>query len=122
MAREDKRLTAFDLQNTKNNQETVKENSNIDTEQKDVSMLSNSNTETKDVTLQESKALGKEILQSYEEKKKAKTVEETHTRVTFLCRNDLAARLDKVSRGKRGFKTMALNKAIENLLDELEKS
>jgi len=52
---------------------------------------------------------------------KKKTVEDTHTRTTFLFRNDLVKRLDKLAKDKRGFKTMAINKAIENLLNELEK-
>lgn len=60
------------------------------------------------------------LLEMYDQKSKKKTVEETHTRSTFLFRNDLQTRLDKLAKGKRGFKTMFLNKAIEALLDEME--
>lgn len=60
------------------------------------------------------------IMDMYKEKSNKKTVEETHTRATFLFRNDLQKRLDKLSSGKRGFKTMFMNKAIEAMLDELE--
>lgn len=60
------------------------------------------------------------IMSMYDEKTKKKTVEETHTRATFLFRKDLQARLDKLADGKRGFKTLFLNKAVETLLDEME--
>jgi hypothetical protein len=64
--------------------------------------------------------VGDSIMSMYDEKSKKKTVEETHNRATFLFRKDLQERLDKLSEGKRGFKTMFLNKAIEVLLDEIE--
>lgn len=60
------------------------------------------------------------ILSMYDEKTKKKTVEETHNRATFLFRKDLQERLDNMADGKRGFKTMFMNKAIEALLDEME--
>lgn len=60
------------------------------------------------------------IMSMYDEKSKKKTVEETHNRATFLFRKDLQERLDKLADGKRGFKTMFMNKAIEALLDEME--
>jgi hypothetical protein len=60
------------------------------------------------------------IMSMYDEKSKKKTVEETHTRATFLFRKDLQTRLDNLAEGKRGFKTMFLNKAVEALLDEME--
>ena len=53
-------------------------------------------------------------------KSKKKTVEETHNRATFLFRKDLQDRLDNLADGKRGFKTMFLNQAVEALLDEME--
>lgn len=60
------------------------------------------------------------IMSMYDEKTKKKTVEETHNRATFLFRKDLQERLDNMADGKRGFKTMFMNKAIEALLDEME--
>ncbi|WP_078598512.1 hypothetical protein [Evansella clarkii] len=62
----------------------------------------------------------KNFMSKYDEKSKKKTVEETHARATFLFRKDLQERLDKLAEGKRGFKTMFLNQAVEALLDELE--
>lgn len=51
-----------------------------------------------------------------------KTVEETHTRQTYLIRNDLLKRLNRAARRKRkGYKTRFVNLAIERLLDDLEK-
>lgn len=65
--------------------------------------------------------LKSEIIGSYEAKSKKKTIEDTHTRTTFLLENELLDRLNKLSKGKRGFKTMIFNKAIAAILDELEK-
>ena len=49
------------------------------------------------------------------------TVEQTHTRTTFLLRNDLKARLDNLAdQNKRGYKTDFINKSIEMLLDAIE--
>ncbi|MYL73049.1 hypothetical protein GLW00_19730 [Halobacillus litoralis] len=60
------------------------------------------------------------IMSMYDEKSKRKTVEETHTRTTFLFDNELKKRLDKLAKNKRGFKTHFINSAIEALLDEME--
>lgn len=60
------------------------------------------------------------IMNMYDEKTKKETVEESHTRATFLFRKDLKKRLDNLSDGKRGFKTLFLNKAVEAMLDEVE--
>lgn len=84
---------------------------NTDAEQETETMTSN--TTIKDVK--------QNLLSMYEEKSKKETVEDTHTRATFLFRKDLAKRLDKLAKNKRGFKTMFMNKAIEALLDEMEK-
>ncbi|MDA1918179.1 hypothetical protein [Bacillus cereus group sp. BcHK140] len=62
-----------------------------------------------------------ELLNQYEEKSNKQTVEDTHRRTTFLLRNDLLERLDSLSKGKRGYKTMFMNKAIEALLNEMDK-
>lgn len=53
---------------------------------------------------------------------KKERVEDTHTRHTFLIRNDLLNRLEKHSREKRGFKTEFINLAIKSALGEIEKS
>src|SRR5699024_1052251 len=60
------------------------------------------------------------IRNRYIAKSQKPTVEETHTRSTFLFRNDLQERLNKLAEGKRGFKTFFLNEAIETLLDVYE--
>lgn len=66
------------------------------------------------------KDVSNELLSMYEAKKKKKTVEETHVRTTFLFDKELEKRLTKLAKGKRGFKTMFFNKAIESLLNEME--
>jgi len=52
--------------------------------------------------------------------KKKERVEDTHTRNTFLIRNDLMKRLNHFSKKRRGFKTEFINYVIEQGLDELE--
>lgn len=60
-------------------------------------------------------------LSSFEEKKSKPTIEETHTRQTYLIRNDLIERLNKLARRKdRGFKTHLINYAIEQALNEID--
>lgn len=57
----------------------------------------------------------------FKEKEKKKTIEDTHTRSTFLVNNDLLARMDKLAKKrKRGFKTDLVNHAIKQLLDDIE--
>jgi len=53
---------------------------------------------------------------------KKKKVEDTHTRRTFLVRNDLLSRLDSYAKkiGNSGFKTEFINIVIEEGLAELE--
>jgi len=80
--------------------------------------VSPSNDEGSTKTIEQVKL---ELQGMYEEKTKKQTIDDTHQRATFLFRKDLAKRLDKLSKNKRGFKTMFLNKAIETLLDEYEK-
>lgn len=66
--------------------------------------------------------LVKETLsKSYDAKYNKPTVNDTHTRTTFLLRNDLAQRVNQLSEGKRGYKTEFLNTAIAQLLDIIEK-
>lgn len=62
----------------------------------------------------------KNIDDLYKEKLQKEKVEDTHIRSTFLIQKDLKKRLDKVSKNKRGYKTLFINKAIQSLLDELE--
>lgn len=52
---------------------------------------------------------------------KKKNVEDTHVRTTFLLDAELSERLNKMADGKRGFKSLFFNRAVKNLLDELEK-
>lgn len=66
------------------------------------------------------KDISERLKNKYQEKSKKPTVEDTHTRSTFLFRNDLQKRLDKLAKNKRGFKTMFINEAIEALLNEYE--
>ncbi|WMX58969.1 hypothetical protein [Peribacillus sp. R9-11] len=102
----------------------VTNNDNTKHKTRDVTLKSNTTTEQETETLINNKTVldvKENLLSKYEEKSKKLTVEETHTRSTFLFRNDLSKRLDELAKGKRGFKTMFLNEAIESLLDELEK-
>lgn len=64
--------------------------------------------------------VSQDIMDTFTEMSKRKTVEDTHTRATYLVRNDLLKRLDKLAKGKRGFKTLFVNKAMEALLNDLE--
>ncbi|MEH7440493.1 hypothetical protein V7182_23885 [Neobacillus drentensis] len=116
--------------------EEVKQNTNTTNENntelhtpiiKKENVTSNSNTETvtNDVTQTPSTVsvaqVKDDLLSMYDEKTKKEKVEDTHIRTTFLFRKDLSKRLEKLAKNKRGFKTLFMNKAIEALLDELEK-
>ena len=92
-------------------------NGNVKTKAKQESVSELQNQETSNRTI---KDVRNNIMSMYDEKSKKKTVEETHNRATFLFRKDLQDRLDKLAEGKRGFKTMFLNQAVEALLDEME--
>lgn len=49
-------------------------------------------------------------------------VEDTHTRATYLIKNETLKKLEKISRGKgKGFKTQLVNYALERMLDDLSK-
>jgi hypothetical protein len=118
-------VTEIVKQNIETENENNEQKHTQETQHENVTMLSNTDNLTKDVTL-EPKILSvqqvkDELLNMYQEKSKKETVEDTHIRTTFLFRKDLAKRLDKLAKNKRGFKTMFMNKAIEALLDELEK-
>jgi len=60
------------------------------------------------------------ILSKYEEKRKKKTVEETHIRTTFLLHKDLAKRLNRITKNKHGLKTILLNDAVEAIVKSME--
>ncbi|PDY76969.1 hypothetical protein [Bacillus cereus] len=50
------------------------------------------------------------------------TKEDTHTRQTWLIKNETIKRLDKLAKGKRkGFKTELVNQALESFLDRIDK-
>jgi hypothetical protein len=95
------------------------------TEQENVTSNSNTENVTNDVTETPSTVsvaqVKDDLLSMYDEKTKKEKVEDTHIRTTFLFRKDLSKRLEKLAKNKRGFKTLFMNKAIEALLDELEK-
>lgn len=64
-----------------------------------------------------------ELIKSFKDSTKRETVEDTHTRKTFIVRNELLRELEKLSRKQgRGFQTWFVNMAFERLLDELQKS
>lgn len=60
-------------------------------------------------------------IQYKEQYVKKDRVEDTHERTTFHVRHDLNKRLNKLAKGKYGFKKVFINIAIERLLDEMEK-
>ena len=62
----------------------------------------------------------KDILSKYNEKRKKKTMEETHIRTTFLLERSLSKRLDKLTKNKRGLKTLVLNDAVEAIVKAME--
>ncbi|MGX5390036.1 hypothetical protein [Bacillus thuringiensis] len=50
------------------------------------------------------------------------TKEDTHTRQTWLIKNNTIKRLEKLSKGKKkGFKTELVNQALEMFLNRIEK-
>ncbi|HDR7980292.1 TPA: hypothetical protein QC443_002569 [Bacillus cereus] len=60
--------------------------------------------------------------QFLEQFNKKVTKEDTHTRQTWLIKNETVKRLEKLSKGKRkGFKTELVNQALEMILDRIEK-
>lgn len=86
-----------------------------------VSKKSDGVTVTPDVEKQAQALLAEKFNTDLQHKLSRLTVEETHTRTTFLLRNDLKARLDNLAeQNKRGYKTEFINKAIEMLLDAME--
>lgn len=108
--------TETPINNTENEQENVISNSNTETITEDVIQ-----SVTQEPIVVSVAQVKDDLLSMYDEKTKKEKVEDTHIRTTFLFRKDLSKRLEKLAKNKRGFKTLFMNKAIEALLDELEK-
>ncbi|EJQ77737.1 hypothetical protein LKL95_27680 [Bacillus cereus] len=66
------------------------------------------------------KTLSEDLMSDYIEKSKKPTIDDTHTRRTFLVEKELIKKLDRVAKGKRGFKTMAINKALKAILQDFK--
>lgn len=75
--------------------------------------------EKKPETKHEHDKFTEQFLKQFTEKA---TKEDTHTRQTWLIKNETIKRLDKLAKGKKkGFKTELVNQALEMLLDRIEK-
>ena len=112
------------ISNTTTEHEQVILNSNTNDEQYDVIQKSNSDTEQSNV-IQNGKTSSRtripRPIEEFEKRLKRPTIEQTHTRATWLIRNDFLKRLDKLAKNQqRGFKTHLVNYALERILDELE--
>ncbi|MGH1111221.1 hypothetical protein [Bacillus paranthracis] len=104
MARKDRKLTtAFDDDN--NNENNLNGENTEEIEELQVNTLSE---------------LHEDLMNEYTEKTKRKTIDDTHTRRTFLVEKELIKKLDRVAKGKRGFKTMAINKALKAILKDFK--
>lgn len=102
--------------NTETEQLNVTDNHN--TENKQLNVTNNSKSETEVVEADESSS---DFWSTVTNKKP--TVEDTHTRGTFLIQNELLERLDALAKGqKRGFKTKLVNHALKEFLDQIEKN
>jgi hypothetical protein len=107
--------------------ETVKDDVAVVENAEDVSETpQNAPEPTEEVAVDQSSTstledLANEIKGVYKERTSKKTVEETHTRTTFLLENTLLKRLNAVSAKKKGLKTLILNKAVKAILDEMDK-
>lgn len=63
---------------------------------------------------------GETLINKFNEKKRKPTIEESHTRNTLFIRNDLHKRMTRLTKNRRGLKTMLVNEAIEAVLDAVE--
>lgn len=69
--------------------------------------------------------LARDFLSEYEEieRHRKPKVEDTHTRDTYLIRNDLLARFNKLAKNqKKGFKMKLINYVLEKELNMIEKN
>lgn len=118
MARKGKTLTS--ISSFEKTQEENEHNSK--TEQTNVTDKLNNETEQLSIYDNTEQEKDSGFLKRFQEKKKP-TVEETHTRQTYLINNDLLNRLNKMAKGKgKGFKTELVNYALEKALSELEEN
>lgn len=65
-------------------------------------------------------SFNQEIMEKFNFARKKPTIEETHTRNTIFLENDLHKRMSKITKGKRGLKTMLINEAVKVVLDIVE--
>lgn len=127
MAREKKKYgTALGLLNNENSKKEqveftkdvnidVAKNENIDVQEnvsENVNIKSKHENETNSLN-----DLSKSINAKFEEKTKKKTMEETHTRKTFLIENELLKEFNKLTKNKRGFQTMLINEVLKAVIE-----
>lgn len=112
------------IRNTDTTQTLETMTSNNDNEQSHEPLTRNSVAEQSNVTVNKKLSSKQRIpraIEEFEKRLKKPTIEETHTRGTWLIRNDLLSRLNKLARHQqRGFKTYVVNYALEKILDDLE--
>lgn len=77
-------------------------------------------TNTSSVTSDNTEKTKNDRLKLLKSMQKKERVEDTHTRTTYLVRNELLKRIDKVSGNSHGFKIQFINFAIELALEEYE--
>ncbi|MBM0067979.1 hypothetical protein [Alkalicoccobacillus gibsonii] len=104
---------------------------NNKTETEQLNVTNKQNTENKQLNVTNNKKSETEVVEADELSSdfwstvtnKKPTVEDTHTRGTFLIQNELLERLDALAKGqKRGFKTKLVNHALKEFLDQIEKN
>lgn len=93
-------------------QKEIKEENKTDIAQKSVAL--------KAETTEISGGKDSQGLKKLRQKATKQRIEDTHTRKTYLVRNDLVDRLEDASGGTHGFKIEFINYAIESALNELE--
>jgi len=87
-------------------------------------VLRNSDTEQSDV-IRSPRTSGRQRIprpiEEFEKRLKRPKIEDTHSRATWLVKNDLLKRLERLAKNQeRGFKTHLVNYALERILEELE--
>ncbi|MGN7313418.1 hypothetical protein ACTHQ4_20230 [Alkalicoccobacillus gibsonii] len=106
------------LKEDKTETEQLNVTDNLNNENKQLNVTNNSKSETEVDDTDESSS---DFWSTVTNKKP--TVEDTHTRGTFLIQNELLERLDALAKGqKRGFKTKLVNHALKEFLDQVEKN
>lgn len=103
------------------NKTSSKTTGTVTTPQKEVSEVENDGEGEVDSSQNShDDSFSENILNKFKVESKKPTIEETHTRNTLFIRNDLHKRLQKITKNKRGLKTMLVNEAVEAVLDILE--